>query len=95
MARKPEHHGWNTINGRLKTGHSGALTIDAIQNQSQSLHGNYQIKKGEQMRKRKILKGIYWMLGYCFGVLLEAERTWGWLIVAGITLVVMLIDTEE
>lgn len=47
------------------------------------------------MRKRKVLKGIYWMLGYCFGVLLEAERIWGWLIVAGITLVVMLIDTEE
>lgn len=47
------------------------------------------------MRKRKILKGIYWMLGYCFGILLGAEKTIGWLIVVAITLFVMAIDTEE
>ncbi len=47
------------------------------------------------MRKRKVLKAVYWALGYAFGILLGTEKTIGWLIVVAITLFVMAIDTED
>lgn len=46
------------------------------------------------MRKRKILKGFYWILGYAFGMFLGTEKTWAWILVAGVTMIVMLIDSE-